>query len=550
LPIRNYKFSGNVQLYGTISSSTHTNRSLTLQTNFSAQNGSLQIDENTISFNGSGIISSTDITQTNKYSLYKADVNAAYTENSFSGTLSVLNFEKPDIKLEGTISSSFESFEDIISIEGYAMKGSASGTLKWQGNISQITDFSADFFTQSKLNFVGTISNFNLSAPDDSPYNLSDVSGNITLQNKKIIIDSLSGLLQKSPFTVSGTIDSFIPALIFDSQDAQYDLKAYIESIDANPFVSHYESLEDSENTSTHKGKIMCSSKRFVYDVYDIQNIQCELQFSDNLVLFKNASFEALNGKCLTTTKVRYANTAIICEGNLQLQNVSTKQLFGTFNNFDQDFLTQEQIDGTITSDISYNVILNNNWEPIYPKMYIIADVLIQDGSISDFEPFIEMGSKLKVEEFNTVEFNKMQNTILIKQDTLYIPKMDIITNAFQMVLSGKHSLSGNFQYFLSVDMKKTLSNRFRKNNNMEDFGEIEQTTDGDMQIPVKIIGNADKFSIDFDFKQKLEDVKEGFQRQKDDWRDILHKNTSEEDTKENEPVEEPIQTDFEIQFD
>jgi hypothetical protein len=284
--------------------------------------------------------------------------------------------------------------------------------------------------------------------------------------------------------------------------------------------------------------------------VYDIQNIQCELQFSDNLVLFKNASFEALNGKCLTTTKVRYANTAIICEGNLQLQNVSTKQLFGTFNNFDQDFLTQEQIDGTITSDISYNVILNNNWEPIYPKMYIIADVLIQDGSISDFEPFIEMGSKLKVEEFNTVEFNKMQNTILIKQDTLYIPKMDIITNAFQMVLSGKHSLSGNFQYFLSVDMKKTLSNRFRKNNNMEDFGEIEQTTDGDMQIPVKIIGNADKFSIDFDFKQKLEDVKEGFQRQKDDWRDILHKNTSEEDTKENEPVEEPIQTDFEIQFD
>ncbi|MFW5851053.1 MAG: AsmA-like C-terminal region-containing protein [Bacteroidota bacterium] len=546
--LRSYEFTGNLKFNGVISGSTQTNRSLTLQTNFSAQNGNLQIDENTISFNGSGIISSTDITQTNKYSLYKADVNAAYKENSFSGNISVLNFENPDIKLEGKISSSFESFEDIISAEGYGMKGSASGILKWQGNISHITDFSAIFFTQTKLDFVGTISNFNLSAPDNSPYNFSDVSGTFSLNNEKITIDSIQGVLQKSPFIVSGTITSFLPALFFDSQHAHYNLKAYVESINANPFVSHYETLEDSENTSTHEGKIMCSSQRFIYDVYDLQDVQCELQFSDNLVLFKNASFKALSGNCATTTKVRYANNSIICEGNLQLENVSTKQLFSTFNNFDQDFLTQEQIDGNITSDISYNVILNKDWEPVYPQMYIVADVLIQDGSISDFEPFIEMGSKLKVEEFNTVEFNEMHNTILIKHDTLYIPKMDIITNAFQMVLSGKHSLSGNFQYFLSVDMKKTLSNRFRKNNNMEDFGEIEQTTDGDMRIPVKIIGTADKFSIDFDFKQKIEQVKEGFQRQKDDWREILNKNTS--DIKEEDPVEEPIQTDFEIQFD
>ncbi|MDA3883403.1 MAG: AsmA family protein [Bacteroidales bacterium] len=547
--IRSYEFTGNLKLNGTISGSTQANRSLALQTNFSAQNGSLHIDENTITFNGTGIISSNDITQTNKYSLYKADVEAAYKENSFLGTLSVLDFDNPDIKLEGTIKSTLESFEDIISSEGYSMSGTTSGIISWHGKLSELTDFSAHFFTKTKLEFAGTISNFNLSAPDDSPYNLSDVSGTFSLSNEQIAIDSIQGLIQKSPFVVSGTITSFLPALFFDSQHAQYDVKAYIESIDANPFVSHYESLGDPKNTSTHKGRIFCSSQRFVYDVYDLQNVQCELQFSDNVIAFKHAKFESLNGTCKATTKVRYGHNNIICEGNIFIQDVSTKQLFKTFNNFDQEFLTEEQIDGNITSDISFNVILNKNWEPIYPQMYIVADVLIKDGSISDFEPFIEMGSKLKVEEFNTVEFKEMHNTILIKQDTLYIPKMDIITNAFQMVLSGKHSLSGNFQYFLSVDMKKTLSNRFRKNNNMEDFGEIEQTTDGDMRIPVKIIGNADKFSIDFDFKQKLEHVKEGFQRQKDDWQEIFNKNATEKQKNEKEQ-EEPIQTDFEIQFD
>ncbi len=124
---------------------------------------------------------------------------------------------------------------------------------------------------------------------------------------------------------------------------------------------------------------------------------------------------------------------------------------------------------------------------------------------------------------------------------------MDISSNAFEMVVGGKHSLSNNFAYYMIINMKSTLSNRFKKNNKMEDFGEIEQNPDGSMLVPLKIIGNTDAFSIDFDFKAQIQQVKQSIERQRDDWREILQKTDVPEKKKEKE---KPIQTDFQIHYD
>ncbi|MFO7868071.1 MAG: AsmA-like C-terminal region-containing protein [Bacteroidales bacterium] len=547
--ITDYNINGSLSTTTHISGKTNGNNSPALKSKFSLTKGSATIKNNPLLISGKGIISSTHISDNKLYKLTNCHISCEYESNTFAGNISLINFEDPHISLVGDINNDLSSIQTIAETSDYTFEGNSKSTIKWKGTLELLTDFSTDFFSESSLEIIGSFSDVKITAPSDSPYNFDHVYGNYILKNSTLVLDSIRGYIQEKPFTLTGSMSSFIPSLFFDNESVTYNLKAYVESINANPFIKHLESDSDSEksSSSTHQGTISCKTNHFVYDTYDLRDVYCDLQFSENEFSFSNTHFNTLDGKCNTNTHIIYTSTGIVCKGSAQLTQVSTNKLFKTFNNFDQNFLTHKQIDGDITSNVTFNATMDKEWNLIYPKLQVIADIIISNGNIRDFEPFIEMGKKLKVEEFNTVEFEKLENSIHIANDTLYIPEMDIRSNAFELKLSGKHSLSDDFLYLISVDLKKTLSKRFRRNNNMEDFGEIKETEDGDTQIPIKIIGNAEKFSIDFDFKEKIEQVKDGFQRQRSDWKEIINTPKTEETPK---TEDEEIQTDFEIQYD
>src|SRR5690606_5374929 len=285
---------------------------------------------------------------------------------------------------------------------------------------------------------------------------------------------------------------NFLASFFIPNQRVQYNLTTFIESFNANPFVAHYDSLPITPSTTEHYGIIHFSTNDGVYDIYKAQNLTCDIHFSENEYFIKNWKLRTMGGSGEGNTLVEYkSNNTIVCTGTANLTQVSGKELFKTFHDFEQTFLTKEQISGNITSSIQYKIIFDTAWNILYPFMDIVANVHVADGSINDFEPFVEIGKKLKVEEFKTVQFKELKNTIKIANDTLFIPNMDISSNAFEMVVGGKHSLSNNFAYYMIINMKSTLSNRFKKNNKMEDFGEIEQNPDGTMLVPLKIIGNT-----------------------------------------------------------
>jgi len=156
-------------------------------------------------------------------------------------------------------------------------------------------------------------------------------------------------------------------------------------------------------------------------------------------------------------------------------------------------------------------------------------------------------------EEFTNVSFSTLKNTICLKNDTLYIPDMNITASAFEMLFSGKHNIeNNNFSYYATIFLKKTLSLKFRnKNKESEDFGEIEKNNDTNLKIPIKIIGNPDDYTVDYDFKKSKENVKTSLDSQKSEWKEIFGKESSDEPTEKKEKTEEPkVETDFQIQWD
>ena len=153
-------------------------------------------------------------------------------------------------------------------------------------------------------------------------------------------------------------------------------------------------------------------------------------------------------------------------------------------------------------------------------------------------------------EEFTKVWFSTLKNTISIKNDTLYIPQMTILSNAFEMEFAGKHNIESNeFNYYMTIFLKKTLSAKFHnQNKEVEDFGEIEKNKDGNLKVPLKIYGNPDKFNVDYDFRKSRKNVVEELNKQKTEWNEILN-NKTEEQKQEQQEKEKPIESGFQIEY-
>jgi len=326
------------------------------------------------------------------------------------------------------------------------------------------------------------------------------------------------------------------------------------------------------ENNALQLTNLTAQSVQF--DKHLFTNVKTKLLYENNSLQLLNTSCGFLNGTYEGSVQLAFTpDAATHCKADGSIKNMPIREVMTAFNNFDQTFLQAGQINGIAAADFALQMKLDKNNDVDYSTLQLQSKITVKNGEISDFEPFVAMGKKLKVEEFKNVTFNQIENTLTIKNDTVHIPRMDIRTNAFEMKFSGTHAISNNqFKYFMTLYLKKTLTNMFQKRNKTEDFGDIERNTDGNIAVPLKLFGTPDKFSIDYDFKTTVTNVKQGVEQQKNEWRTIFsggntpanpdnsnnsttnpdnstntNENTPKPPAKKNDP---PIKSGFEIEYD
>lgn len=524
--------------------------------NVACTRGSLLFEKTKYNFSTKGTLKTSDISQLNTYS-YTSAATAVETSGSKltlqSGT--IFDFDNPKYDIDGQLALEIDDIALLTKVNDYGVSGTVSGNFAVNGKLDDVLDFSQEFFKKTKLEADLRCSNISVSAPENSPYDFSGVSGHVVLANGTVSLDSVTGKLQSQPFTLQGKASDFVQYMLFDNVNTHCNLNCTIESINLTPFYNHYQSLTSS-GTGSFLGSVRFEAKKLDFDPYYVMNLASIIRFTEHSIELSEINATTLQGRLtagsLQLTDVSDKTTKCVASGNIE--KMSVKDIFTTFDNFDQTFVTAKQIDGLISGTVQFSSLMDADYNPIYSTTHALADMVIEDGSVNNVETLMEIGKKMKMqEEFTNVSFSTIKNTICIKDDTLYIPDMNIKASAFDMLFSGKHNIeNNNFNYYVTVFLKKTLSLKFRnKNKETEDFGEIEKNNDTNMKIPIKIIGNPDDYSIDYDFKKSKENVKTSIESQKSEWKEIFGRDTQGEPSEKNEKKEEPkVETDFQIQWD
>ncbi|MFT7229764.1 MAG: hypothetical protein ACI9GO_000223, partial [Bacteroidia bacterium] len=217
---------------------------------------------------------------------------------------------------------------------------------------------------------------------------------------------------------------------------------------------------------------------------------------------------DALGGKTIAAIVLKKWGDNHLLDITAELSNINITELFNQFNNFEQTEITDKNISGTLKGTILAKIILDKNFEPVLPKLYVKANVTIDSGALINYDPLKELSRFVNIEDLKNVRFKTLTNTIEIFDQTIFIPKMRIENNAMNIEIEGTHTFDGYMKYSMGLSVAELLAT---KANWIARKAEkrIEKNSNGGLTAYVLMEGTSDNLKIRYDRTTVKENVKE-----------------------------------------
>lgn len=201
------------------------------------------------------------------------------------------------------------------------------------------------------------------------------------------------------------------------------------------------------------------------------------------------------------------------------LDNLNIRELFNGFNNFGQDALCAEHLGGYLSGRVSFNAVFDSTMKISKENIFTNADFTIRAGELIDFEPMEKLSKFVELEELQHIRFSELKNSILIQNNQLTIPEMDIKSNAFNITASGIHNFSGDFDYKLKILLSELLTSKAQEKSN--EYYVMEDNRRASLYL--SIYGTAKDYKIKYDKEEALSAIKEDIKREKSNLKTILN---------------------------
>lgn len=266
----------------------------------------------------------------------------------------------------------------------------------------------------------------------------------------------------------------------------------------------------------------------------ELDNVRAELYFSLSMVSIRDIEGDTRLGNVrLNAIMRRMPSRNIQVEIAGLLQKVDMTELFKGFDNFGQTELTYSQLEGVadvLIENLSFQTDPNGSFIPA--SLYTLCDITIRDGELTDFAPLESLSGYIDVKELKKVKFSELNNQIVIENEVIYIPVMDVKSSALNLTLTGSHSFSNEIDYSFKVRLGELLGRKFLGKQN--DPNTFEREKNGGVNIYVHMTGTVDDPVIEVNpkgGKNAFEEVED----RNDRFLDIFKDHDKEKDDRRND---------------
>ncbi|WP_282079517.1 AsmA family protein [Aquimarina algiphila] len=253
----------------------------------------------------------------------------------------------------------------------------------------------------------------------------------------------------------------------------------------------------------------------FIYHRIDLQNIKADLRTTLNHYIYIDTlNMDAAGGNIRLSGYFNGSDPKhIYMQPDLVMNNVDLDKLLFKFENFGQDHLVSENLQGKLTSRIKGKIRVYPDMVPDLDQSTIEMDVKVLNGRLKNYDPMLALSDYMGAKNLQNIRFDTLQNSLDIKKGKINIPSMTIESTLGHMELSGTHDNNQNIDYYLRIPLKAVRKAAWQKIfGNKKDAAINEEQEDEIVEIDpnkkikylnLKIKGNIDDYKVSLGKKKE-----------------------------------------------
>ncbi|HKK61405.1 MAG TPA: AsmA-like C-terminal region-containing protein, partial [Bacteroidales bacterium] len=228
---------------------------------------------------------------------------------------------------------------------------------------------------------------------------------------------------------------------------------------------------------------------------------------------------------------------------------INIKHLFRSMNNFGQEFIISDNIAGNINGNSEVVLPVGPNFRFTTSDLSAENNITITDGELIDFQPMIETYSFLNIEEPEHIRFSTLENNLIISDNEITIPEMEIRSSAINLNASGVHTFNKTYKYHLALRLSELLYKKVKMNSN-EEF-RISEDPDDTRTVFLRLYNEGEGMKVEFDEEQAIMKVRNDLREEKLELQKVLKEEFSRKDISHDKEINDAdnSQPVFEFEF-
>lgn len=297
------------------------------------------------------------------------------------------------------------------------------------------------------------------------------------------------------------------PAL-FMTEEGRYSVSGELE-FDQYVYQSDTASASSTSGASQlERLDLRIKTPKFGYNNYLFENVVTRLSGHPDQLRVQLYQARFAQGDFQGDLNWRSTRDGYLLQGALNGDNAGMKTLFTKLNNFDQDFLTDKNLDGKLDFKSTLELHFDKNYNLLLPKIRLTTNVKLTNGTLLNFAPMQALSKFVDAGELRNLRFSELNNRIDINDSRISIPNMAINTNAAAFSISGEHLFDNSYTYYVKLSLSDLWAKKQKKISFDPALAEVN--LNGGVNLYLVIKGKGADFTVSYDklsVKTKLKEA-------------------------------------------
>jgi hypothetical protein len=457
-----------------------------------------------------------------------------FTANLKSGKIKadfvIQNFVKPQIELISYAELNLDDLNEFINLDTISsIKGYVNINSSFKCKPNSINKFTSHDFINSTTSGKMIIKDVDFCIKNN-PLKYNNFNGEFVFNNNDIVIKNFTGKISESDFNIKGYLRNILSYIFISEQKLQIKTSMTSKNINLDELLHNKSSKSDTNGYKlTFSDKLDINSDinidKINFKKFKATDIKGKVKLKDQKLFVNDITLNTMDGKISATGSIDATyNDSLLIISTGSIKKVDVNKMFEQFENFGQDNLKDKNLKGILCSDVQFVSVWSSDLKICMDKIYANADITIEKGELIDYISADKLSKFLKIKDLSDIKFSALQNHIEIKNKKIFIPEMQINSNAINITGSGTHTFDNKIDYHLKILLSELLAKKAKKaKKENEEFGIVEDDSLGRTSLYVHITGTVDRPVFKYDKKKVKKKIKNDIKKEKNNIKKILN---------------------------